>query len=108
MTRRFVCRISDHVGKDVIVVIEQEFSCSPSFSIHLRLPVTFPSNRSSGELIYIIQACIIMDFADTSQTPTPNHSTDTVNMANNSIPNRDYTEAFNELNRYYANDELDT
>lgn len=49
-----------------------------------------------------------MNFADTSQTPTPNHSTDTVNMANNSIPNRDYTEAFNELNRYYANDELDT
>jgi hypothetical protein len=36
------------------------------------------------------------------------NTTNTINMANESVIDRTFTAAFNELDKYYENDELDT
>jgi hypothetical protein len=49
-----------------------------------------------------------INFTHLPLIPTNIDPTNTINMANNSVPDRAFTEAFNELNKYYEDDELDT
>jgi hypothetical protein len=82
-------------------------SCCSCFVLQLRRPVML-TNADQQPCPSSIKLARTINFTQISQFYTNTNTTSTIKMANDSVPDRAFTEALNELNKYYEDDELDT